>query len=170
MSVALFLLPVSRPEGSRAAPKDRLSLALISSPCKEDKPKKLFALLIYSLIHTHAHTCIFEWQRRRNKTLTFEFYQTEALSYRRLALDSDMLIVQLSLSVCISNLFPLSFIFLSYITLYLSLIFSHAYLFFVSVLNTWWHVEFSRLICTKEYFPLRLVLSTSNILDNINFD
>lgn len=61
--MCFVLIHVIWPKGSQSCFRDRLSLDLISSPCKEDKAKKLFALLIYPLRHTltRMHTHMLLW-------------------------------------------------------------------------------------------------------------
>lgn len=59
--MCFVLIHVIWPEGSQSCFRDRLSLDLISSPCKEDKAKKLFALLMYPLRDTHTHSHMLLW-------------------------------------------------------------------------------------------------------------
>lgn len=83
--------------------------------------------LVNILRHTHTHTSLSDRGRRKRVSpfaLTFEYYQTEALSNHRLAVDSGMPIVQLSLATLIAALFAChSFFLLSFFNTALSLIF-----------------------------------------------
>lgn len=104
-------------------------------PCKEDKEKKLFALLIYSfsLSHarTHTHASLIDRGSGRRLVLfalTFEYNQTLVLSNHRLAVDSDMPIVQLSLSAHISNLFACHSFLCSFFKKLFFLLFCHSFI------------------------------------------